>query len=131
MRVRQNSEAVLILLEYVDLYAKNPEAYEDVFQEMKDYGNCRAVQCAGRLVIFLYLRQGKIAAAFRVLEECLQLSEHVVLGSVDNAAELFRYALACRKPEVAKQILRNAPGKYGPAHALRLRRLAREAVAAQ
>lgn len=131
VRLRKNSEAVLILLDYFDLYAKNPEAYEDIFQEMKDYGNCRAVQCAGRLVIFLYLRQGKIAAAFRVLEECLQLSEYVALCSVDDAAELFRYALACGKPEIARQILRNAPGKYGPAHARRLRRMAREALAAQ
>ncbi|EIC23826.1 rhomboid family protein [Thiorhodovibrio frisius] len=131
VRVRKNSEAVLILLEYFELYAKNPEAYEDIFQDMKDYGNCRAVHCAGRLVIFLYLRQGKIAAAFRVLEECLQLSEHFSLGSVDDAAELFRHALACRKPEVAKQIVRNAPGKYGQAHALSLRRMARDAVRAQ
>ncbi|EIC23509.1 rhomboid family intramembrane serine protease [Thiorhodovibrio frisius] len=126
VRVRRNSEAVLILLEYFDLYARNPEAYEDIFQEMKDYGNYRAVHCAGRLVISLYLRQGKIAAAFRVLEECLQMSEHFALGSVEEAASLFRYAQTCAQHEVAKQILRNAQGKYGASHGAILRRMARQ-----
>ncbi|WP_223296627.1 rhomboid family intramembrane serine protease [Thiorhodovibrio frisius] len=131
VRARQHSEAILILLEYFELYAKNPEAYEDIFQEMKDYGTGRAVQCAGRLVIFLYLRQDKIAAAFRVLEECAQLSEHFALGHVDDASRMLHHALSCGRPDIAKQILRNAPGKYGLTQAATLRRIVREVARAQ
>lgn len=126
LRARESSEAIVILLEYSDLYAKSPAAYEELFQEMKAYGKLRAVQCAGRLVIFLYLRQGKIAAAFRVLEECLRLSEHFALGSVAEAEQLLRYAQTYNKPQVAKQILSHAQWKYGPDHGAILRKMARQ-----
>jgi membrane associated rhomboid family serine protease len=126
VRARQNSEAVLVLLEYYNLYQQHPDAYEDLFQEMKVYGHCRAVQCAGRLVISLYLQQGKRAAAFRVLEECLQLSPHFALGGVDEAATLFRYALSLNQRTVARQILRHAQHKYGASQGAVLHKMGRE-----
>lgn len=126
VRLRNNSEAVQILLEYYDLYQNSPETYEELFHDIKDYGSSRAVQCAGRLVISLYLRQGKTAAALRVLEECVGLSAHFSLSSITEAGELFKCALSCDKKEVARQIVSNAQWKYGARHGAALRKWARQ-----
>jgi len=118
VKVGNDSDAVVLMLNDYDLYKDSIEIYEALFWEMRDYLHRRSMLCLGRLNIGELLKQGKYARAIKIAEACFEAQESFVLADpgdvmllVDHAQKQGRYDLACsllKKEQVFDSTLVNS-----------------------
>jgi len=84
----QDSEAVLILLEYEKFYREDPKSLEILFERMKNWKHSRALLCMGRYLVHILYNNGKYAWAYRITEQCFEISKDFVTCDLPEADKM-------------------------------------------
>lgn len=108
-----NSSAVmLIVLEDYDVHFKSPETYEDLFKEIGQWRKKRSYFCVGRLLINLYMEQGKLGNAFTVLNECINADSNFLVPDSSTVLMLANVVVTKQQYELAYNIINGYKRRY-------------------
>jgi len=106
------SEVILTILKDYDINSKSPETYEELFTEIGQWRQKRSYFCVGRLLINLYLEQGKLGNAFTVLISCLKADPNFVLPDSSTVLMLATVAENKKQYKLAYHIVRDYKRRY-------------------
>ncbi|MFV1984128.1 MAG: rhomboid family intramembrane serine protease, partial [Thiohalomonadales bacterium] len=106
------SEVIFIILKDYEFNSRSPETYEELFFEIGKWRKKRSYFCVGRLLINLYLEQGKLGNAFTILAECIKTDTDFVLPDSSKVLMLANVALKKTDYKLAYQIIRDYKHRY-------------------
>lgn len=106
------SEVILTLLKDYEFNSKSPETYEDLFTEIGEWRKKRSYFCVGRLLINLYLEQGKLGNAFAVLIKCIKEDSNFLLADSSKVLMLATVAENKKQYKLAYHLIKNYKIRY-------------------
>ena len=111
--VRNDSEAIILLLENYDLYSTQPEIYEEEFQRVSEWGDSRTLLCLGRTCISLLLERKLYKRIIPILAKCQSVSKEFVLANPDEVLLLAHPLIDLQEYKMAHYLIHNAERRYG------------------
>jgi len=111
--VRNDSEAIVLLLDNYELYFPQPEIYEEEFQRVSEWGDSRTLLCLGRICIGLLLERKLYKRIIPILKRCQSVSNDFVLADPGEVMLLAHTLIDLQQYELAQHLLRNVDQRYG------------------
>ena len=112
VKAHRDSEALLALLEKYDLDAHAAEL-EQLFERVEEWGGSRTLLCLGRLIIQKLDDELRHGRAIVYIEKCQNISPKFALPDLSRLLFFAEMAISTGKTEVAKNLLVDAPNRYG------------------
>jgi membrane associated rhomboid family serine protease len=113
VKVGNDSDAIVLILDDYDLYKDSVEIYETLFWEMKDYLHRRSMLCLGRLTIGELLKQRLYARAIAIAEVCFEATESFTLADPKDVILLANQACKQKHHGLANMLVDNAESAFG------------------
>ncbi len=113
VKVGNDSDAIVLMLDDYDLYKDSIEIYETIFWEMKDYLHRRSMLCLGRLNIGELLKQRLYARAIAIAEACFDATDSFALADPNDVMLLANQAYKQKHYKLAKLLVANAESAFG------------------
>jgi len=109
----QSARAIQQMIDHYDVIPSNAEAYETLFNDMLKWGKSRALLCAGRTAIHLFMIKQASGSALRLLERCQQLDNNFQLADAADVLTMARTAKDMQFYQAAYLLVRQAGARYG------------------
>jgi len=91
VRHGQDSEALIILMDDIELYRADIKILEYMFERVMTWGPSRSGLCLGRLLIHLLCQRQKYAWAHRITEECIKIAPEFIFANQDDEKMMQHY----------------------------------------
>jgi len=111
----QSAAAIYLMTERYDVISSHAEAYEKLFHDMSQWGESRALLCAGRAAIYLLTIKQSYGVALRLIEQCQNIDTDFQLADIGDVLSMARRAKEMQCYKVAYLLVRNAGARYGMA----------------
>jgi membrane associated rhomboid family serine protease len=112
VRAGNSSAVMLIILEDYNNQFKSPETYQELFKEIGQWRKKRSYFCVGRLLINLYMDQGKLGNAFTVVNECMDADSNFLLPIPSTVLMLANVAVTKQQYKLAYKIITGYKRRY-------------------
>jgi len=112
VRTHRDGEAVNALLEKYDLDTHAPQL-EQLFERVAEWGGSRTLLCLGRMIIQILDQEQRHGRSIVYIEKCQQISPKFALPDLSKVLFYAEMAIDAGKLDVARNLLADAPGRYG------------------
>ena len=112
IRERKNSTAIVFMLEHYEVVPSNAELYEELFQNMHEWGESRALMCAGRATIHLLLSSNMTPRALVITERCHKIDENFCLADPQSVLGLAKAARDQQRYQAAYLLVKQVGMRY-------------------
>lgn len=111
--VRNDSTAIVMMLEEYEFYKPYPEIFEEKFQRVSEWGDSRTLLCLGRVCISLLLETRLYKRIIPILERCQSVTDEFVLANPNEVLLLAHPLIELQQYEMASRLIHDAEQRYG------------------
>ena len=113
VKCKNNSEAIVLILDDYDFQRVHVENYEDLFKRINEWGPSRTSLCMGRVCISLLLEQRLYIRALKIFKQCHNITADFVLADPNEVLLLAQGLIKLQQYEAARDLINNSEKRYG------------------